>query len=778
MKKKALSFLIALLLLIGLLPGYASATFNDIYDPNTALAAAVLEGMGIVNGISENTYAPNKGLTRAEFCTIAVRALGLEDEAQFHSYRALFSDVRPGSWYTGYVNLAHTKGIINGYGNGKFGPEDSVTYGQAATILLRLLGYTGSDIGNSWPSDYAYFANNLGLQKGLWLNADTPVNRGQAAILVYNTISTEIKGGGAYFYETMRGVAYSREVIVLSSNATNAGNSGLLMVCSTGESPAIEYHNQKIQISDLLTGYKGRLLFNSAGKAIGFIPVGNNFMDVAVASASSFGITSSTGATHRIPAGAQVIYNGGLYTYGSGGYIQVGTQSGRNIRLFYDGNGTVTFVYISSGSSKGAVIAETHNAASELARKLGISTYVYSISKNGAAATASDLSRYDVAYYDAATRTMVVSDYKITGYIEEAFPNMGTAMTLTIAGCELEVLESAWDTLRNFSLGSRVTLLLTDDCKVAAAYPVSTVSAEMVGILSIDGNSVKLCGSGLVLTAKSISASHNYRGGLVNVTSSSKTALNCYGYTPNTSSYQLDVVNGKLGSYKLAPGCSIYEWTGDANMPGYVHSLSGELGESSSNLSEITWADTLPSWYVSYYRLNSAGQVDILLLKDVTGNCYEYGRIQIHTDESGINLGTPSWPAYNDAATVTNASFASGSPKYLWTKYGSLSYNGISLSSHISGYPIVASVSNLTAVPNTAPQAFFRYRDNWYAAAGGYEIPVSPNVQVYIEDARKWYCGDDGLSRALTSEKPLTVYYDRTPGTGAQIRVIVAEEQH
>lgn len=775
MKKKALSLFLIALLLFGILPASSSATFNDISDPKTALAAAVLEGMGIVQGVAENTYAPNQGLTRAEFCAIAVRALGLDDEVSFHSYRTIFSDVLPGSWYTGYVNLAYTKGIINGFGNGKFGPNDGVDYGQAATMLLRILGYTANDIGYSWPSDYAYFANNLGLQRGLWLNADTPLTRGHAAIILYNTLGTKTKGG-AYYYSTIKGVAYTREAIVLNNNAENAGNTGLLMVCNLDDAPSIEYHNQKLQIPDMLLGYRGRLLFDSTGKAIGFVPAESNFMDIEVAAAGTTGITSSTGATHKIPAGAKVIYNGSLYNYCGGGYLQVESQIGRSLRLFYNENGTVTVIYISSGSSSGAAFAETYNAASELARKLGIRTLIYSISKNGAAATADDLARYDVAYYDAATRTMRVSDYRITGYIEEAFPNVGSAKTITIAGCKLDVLDSALSTLKNFSLGSYVTLLLTDDCKVAAAYPVSAVSADMIGILSLDGKSVKLCDSGLVLTSNTISATHGLRGGLVKVNTSSKSELSCYSYSLNSPVYQLDIANGKLGSYKLAPACSIYEWTGDTAARGYVHSLSGVLGESSSSLSEIIWTDTLPSWYVSYYRLNSAGQVDILLLKDVTGNCYEYGRLNIYTGQSGINLGTPSMPAYNDAATVTNGDYPNGSPKYLWTRYASVPYNGISLSPHVSGYSIVASVAELTAVPNVGAKGFFRYGDRWYAAAGGYEIPVSSKVQVYIKATGKWYSGDIGIETALSSGMPITVYYDRSPATGAQIRVIVAEE--
>lgn len=777
MKKKLLTLFLSLLTLFSAFALPASAAFTDISDPDTALAVAVLESMGVVDGVSEDTYNPNGTFTRAQFCAIAVRAMGLEDKAESYSYKTVFSDVKPGSWYVGYVNLAYAEGIINGYGNGRFGPDDSVTYGQVATILLRLLGYTENEIGKVWPTDYVNFASSLELNKGVTLGANSAVTRAQAAVLLYNTMKTAINGDTTPYYKTMKNVSATQEVIILSNSASNGGGAGQLMTYTiTATGASVEYYGQKNVISDDMVGYIGTLLLNSAGKTIGFVPDGGEFADVTVSSAKVSGITSDSGAAYRISGDATVIYDGSLYPYGSTGYIQVNNQSGKNVRLYYNDDGGVSYIYITSGSSSAgiqAAVAETDSAANELARSLGITGSGYSITKNGSAAAAGDIAKYDVAYYDAAARMMCVSDYRITGYIEAASPAVSGAKTITVAGCSLEVLESAWDTLEEFRIGERVTLLLTDDRKVAAAYAPSAMRADMMGVLSADGSFVTLSGSGLVLTADKVLALNNLYGTLVKVAVTEKNSISCSAFT--AASGDLNISARTLGEYKLAPSCSIYEHASDGYNYSYAYSLSGVQGESSPDFGELIWASALDSSYVSYYRLNSAGQVDILLLKEVTGNCYDYGKIKVYYDTQGINLGKGDMDAYNNAATITNAQNPGESSKFLClmpTKSGACA--GVSKFMDSSGYERVSSISSLTKTTVDA-SAFFLSEDDWYVTVNGYKLAVSGSVEVYLSAVGAWYSGDDGLLTALASGMTLTAYYDRTPDTGAQVRIITAE---
>ena len=51
----------------------------------------------------------------------------------------MFSDVYPGSWDNGYIAVANTKGVVQGYPNGTFRPENNVTYGEAITMIVRMV---------------------------------------------------------------------------------------------------------------------------------------------------------------------------------------------------------------------------------------------------------------------------------------------------------------------------------------------------------------------------------------------------------------------------------------------------------------------------------------------------------------------------------------------------------------------------------------------------------------------------------------------------------------
>ena len=83
MKKKIVSFLLALCLLVPWVPATARAAqsngvvgFSDISDADTAVSVEVLRMMGVLDGYGDGTYRPGNTLTRAQFCKMAVLAMG------------------------------------------------------------------------------------------------------------------------------------------------------------------------------------------------------------------------------------------------------------------------------------------------------------------------------------------------------------------------------------------------------------------------------------------------------------------------------------------------------------------------------------------------------------------------------------------------------------------------------------------------------------------------------------------------------------------------------
>ena len=93
---------------------------------------------GLMVGTGSNTFSPGITTNRGMIATILYRLSGSSETLQ-----STFKDVIPGAYYANAVAWAQEKGIIAGYGNGMFGPEDSITREQMAAILWR---YAGSPV--------------------------------------------------------------------------------------------------------------------------------------------------------------------------------------------------------------------------------------------------------------------------------------------------------------------------------------------------------------------------------------------------------------------------------------------------------------------------------------------------------------------------------------------------------------------------------------------------------------------------------------------------------
>jgi len=135
----------------------------------------------VVTGSGNGNYNPNRAITRAEFAAIVVRALGLGPEAGSSS----FSDVAASKWYAGYIKTAAAYGIITGYNEKSFGPNDTITREQAMTMVARAMKITGLDA-NLTNGDAAFLIGAY---------ADAGTVSGYAAVGVAACLKTEIAFG-------------------------------------------------------------------------------------------------------------------------------------------------------------------------------------------------------------------------------------------------------------------------------------------------------------------------------------------------------------------------------------------------------------------------------------------------------------------------------------------------------------------------------------------------------------------------------------------------------
>ena len=121
--KKVLSLVLVLSMILGSFGMVFAATPSDVVGRDCEAAVAVLTDLGVVSGYKDGTYKPEGIVTRAEMATLIVKALGLEGYATGTSR---FSDMS-GNWADGYVAYANTLGILSGYADGTFRPNQTVT---------------------------------------------------------------------------------------------------------------------------------------------------------------------------------------------------------------------------------------------------------------------------------------------------------------------------------------------------------------------------------------------------------------------------------------------------------------------------------------------------------------------------------------------------------------------------------------------------------------------------------------------------------------------------
>lgn len=106
--------------------------FEDVKSHPNQTAIEKLASMAVIQGVGSGRFAPEQTMSRAEFATIVVRALGLKERTT-----SAFSDVQPNDWFQGFVGSAHSYGLVEGVGNGKFSPLGLITKEQAAVFVMR-----------------------------------------------------------------------------------------------------------------------------------------------------------------------------------------------------------------------------------------------------------------------------------------------------------------------------------------------------------------------------------------------------------------------------------------------------------------------------------------------------------------------------------------------------------------------------------------------------------------------------------------------------------------
>ena len=197
--KRKISILMALMMAMSvmLVPGYA---FEDIGEGKQAEAITRLSGLDILQGYEDGTFKPENNITRAEFVAVMNRALGIDGLVSGTTETAPFIDVPGSYWAAGDIKYAADSGMVLGYGNGYFGPEDDVTYEQALKIIYNAMGYSvKADAMGSYPDNYIAMAAQDGILRNVSVGSySDAATRGNICVILYEAMQIETMVQSSY----------------------------------------------------------------------------------------------------------------------------------------------------------------------------------------------------------------------------------------------------------------------------------------------------------------------------------------------------------------------------------------------------------------------------------------------------------------------------------------------------------------------------------------------------------------------------------------------------
>ncbi|WP_161845913.1 S-layer homology domain-containing protein [Pseudoflavonifractor sp. 524-17] len=788
--KRIVSALLAAAVLAGLLilPAGAAADgagFNDISDPEIAEAAEILRLLGVVSGTGGG-FNPGGILTRAEFCKLAVDVMdkGALEPAQ--RGRTIFLDVGPKHWARGYINLASsltTSGdmvgtgsssdgeqaadrLIMGVGNGTFQPDRPITYGEAVAILVRILGYNTSDIsaGSAWYDGYLAVARQNGLADGLSLDGGSHLTRGQAALLFRNLLFTDLKDSDQCYLVAKLGGKLTGDTLVLdiSTNASSGSNT----VTVANGTAVLTPKTNRASLSSQLRGTRGEMVQDRDGNFLTLRPSSTDTLRRVSVSGKVDGnyITVSGGEQITIPHTTTVWRNGEATTFDK---VWTYLYSGTPLVLCYSGAGKLDYVYLSSASeaSEDVMVARTKpNGTSNPFVALTKGDPDYQIYKNGVPATVADLRQYDVATYDRGAKILYVSDTRLTGMYENAYPNPTAPATITMLGQEFTVLPGAVSDLSAFRPGKTVTLLLTADGRVAGALDTTVARSTTVGVVTAcTSDSAKVEPLLDIYNAKGerivfegnpgLSAANAERmvGQLVTISSGMEGRINLSRLSGRGASGPMSVAGRTVNGVSLAENVRLFERVG-----------TGQPKEI--EYSQIT-RETVPASKILYVGKDYAGKINLLIFDDVTGDQYSYGfaRFVPAQETTGMEYSN---------ATITVENGGSSDTLICGTTFHNREAIGIaaSLETMDGSHKLAGSVT-LQSASNVKREAYDP--DTKTMVVNGITFPVSEAVWCYNRTTGHWFsAGLAGLEEARSYSNTMTVYYDKSPESGGKIRIV------
>lgn len=723
------------ILLLSVLPAYA-----DTADWNDGDIMPLLDALGIMEGDGMGNYFLDRTVSRAEMAKITVNSSQYKDMTAIGMRVSPFKDVPSSSWAAPYILNGSSNGLFKGYIDGSFRPDNTVTYEEAVTMMLRVLGYDDSNFGASYPYGQVNYAKNIDLLDNVNGDYGVPMTRAQIARMVYNALHVTTSNGQ---YISNFNARFIEDVVITDVPDGDGGK----VTTSSGSYYAYD------GFSSEYLGLNGDIVVDDSNNLLCFVPEDNRSEKYVIYSVLNNTVVGyKDGMMSEVDLkNDTVCYNDSTKTTFS--VIRNGMEMGDVLNVKYTSGGDVDYCIYETGNLEGpikvvsGISGITTNASTQYMR-------------DGNKVTASSIAANDIIYYSEDLNMVLAYSNKVSGIYQSAYPSRDNPTTVTISGVtyEVEGVEAYNDLSSSgtFKYGDTITVCLGKDGTTIAGVVTSSVASATTrygyvtaagkkNFTDADGSAYSsyyvdiIAADGTSYEYEVKSNADGYVGEVVKVTFSPD-GSKVTGVSSSTGlSGKVDADEMKIGSTKIADECRILDT---------ARSNSDYIAAERIYLQRIDGMN-LTSGYVKYYHKNSNGEVDELILSEATGDCYAYGMVL------SVN---------SDSNSRTYKVDIDGSVKNVSSGY-SVSAGLPCRASLTSGMPVAnlkrysGSVSELTTT---------------YVTVGGNDYKLSDSVVVYEEVGILSY-NKISLNEAISGDYTYSVYYDKTESEGGRVRVIVVK---
>ncbi|MBR5237048.1 MAG: S-layer homology domain-containing protein [Clostridia bacterium] len=475
-------------------------------------AIETLGALDIMIGDDDGAFRPEATIKRSEFAKVAVTAMGLGNVAEASGHKTKFPDVVENHWANGYINVATEQGVIIGDDQGNFRPDDSISYAEAMTMLVRITGFEpAAEAKGGFPGGYMVIGSQNGISKNAVANANDAVVRGMVAQMTFNALTIKMMeqtGFGSDVQYEIVDKTLLQDVLDVEKGSGQIQAVGISSIAGSSS-----LRDNEVRIGDrvftvserALPAVRNLLGFNVtyyvAERASGDHELilaraeknKNNAITVLAGSVETVTVEEGKNTTVEywvdkendkntktlvLSSGAQMLYNGKAASFDA---ALLKPESGRVTFLDINGDDVHDLVFVTSLSNivVESVIANSH----KIVDKYGNPSLVldsddkdvkFTMTRGGQIISLSDLSEWDVLSVaksvDGTILSIEVSSTKVTGKVEEIEDDKRT-----INGVQYEIAKNYKEDIK---LGDEGTFYLDVEGKIAAVDTASTLSSN------------------------------------------------------------------------------------------------------------------------------------------------------------------------------------------------------------------------------------------------------------------------------------------------------------